>query len=81
MGQCKAKSKRSRQRCKNHAVKGKAVCRMHGAFAGPKTPEGRLRIKLANTTHGKYTREAQEAKLVFRQLTEGFRDSLLAEMQ
>jgi hypothetical protein len=32
--QCRAKSKRSRFQCKNAAVKGKLVCRMHGARSG-----------------------------------------------
>ncbi len=32
--QCKAKSKLSRKRCKNPAVKGYDVCRMHGARGG-----------------------------------------------
>jgi len=34
---CKAKSKRSGKRCKAPAVRGKAVCRMHGAKAGAPT--------------------------------------------
>ena len=58
MVQCKARSKRSGVQCRNHAVSGKRVCRIHGAFAGPKTPEGISRIKQANTTHGKYTKES-----------------------
>ena len=62
MTQCKAKSKRSGLQCKNNTVKGKAVCRMHGAFAGPKTPQGIARIKKANTKHGNYTKEALEER-------------------
>ena len=34
---CQAKSKRSGLRCRNAACKGKQVCRMHGASAGPKS--------------------------------------------
>lgn len=30
MAQCKAKSKRSGERCKKHALKGKNVCKIHG---------------------------------------------------
>ncbi len=30
MGQCTAKSKRSGERCRNHAVHGKTVCHIHG---------------------------------------------------
>lgn len=33
---CSARSKRSGQRCRNWAVNGKGVCRMHGARAGRK---------------------------------------------
>lgn len=35
---CSARSKRSGSRCRSPAVRGKAVCRMHGAGAG--APEG-----------------------------------------
>ncbi len=79
MGQCTAKSKRSRQRCQNQAVIGKVVCRMHGAFAGPKTTEGRLRIKRANTTHGRYTKEVLEEARAFRELFKEFRANLPSE--
>lgn len=76
MVQCKAKSKRSRARCRNNAVKGKAVCRLHGAFAGPKTPEGIARIKKANTTHGNYTKEAFEERRMFREIMKECKQSL-----
>ena len=76
MVQCKAKSKRSQMQCKKHAVKGKAVCRFHGAYAGPKTAAGIARIKEANTTHGHYTKEAYEERRVFRRLIKGCKESL-----
>ena len=40
MGQrCKAKSKKTGQQCRNHAIKGKNVCRYHGGLStGPKNP-------------------------------------------
>ncbi len=45
---CQAKSKRSQQQCKSWAVKGKKVCRMHGAFGGRKIITGEYtRIKQA----------------------------------
>jgi hypothetical protein len=52
---CTAKSKRSRERCKAPAVRGKHVCRMHGACAGaPRGPaDGMYR-------HGRFTCEAVE---------------------
>ena len=40
MGQCTAKSKRSGERCKNNAMKGKTVCHIHGgkSLSGPASP-------------------------------------------
>ncbi len=76
MVQCKAKSKRSQTQCRNNAVKGKVVCRLHGAFAGPKTAEGIARIKKANTTHGNYTKEAFEERRVFRKVLKECNESL-----
>ena len=53
--QCKAKSKRTGQRCKRAAVPGKSVCYYHGgASTGPRTPEGRERCSLAAMVHGAY---------------------------
>ena len=51
---CTAKSKRSGVTCRAPAVKGKHVCRMHGAKAG--APSG--------SAHGRYVhgRETQQAK-------------------
>ena len=58
--QCQATSKRSRQRCKAPAIKGKAVCRTHGGRStGPKTEAGRQRCAEAKTIHGRETREAR----------------------
>jgi len=53
---CTACSRRSLQQCKNSAVTGFSVCRMHGARGGPKTEEGVDRIALAKTLHGRETR-------------------------
>lgn len=68
MSRCRAKSKRSGAQCKNYSVHGKTVCRMHGAFAGPKTPNGIARIKCANTKHGHFTKEAFEERRSFREM-------------
>jgi len=58
--QCQAMSKRSRQRCKAPAMRGKAVCRTHGGRStGPKTEVGRQRCAEAKTIHGRETREAR----------------------
>lgn len=58
--QCQAMSKRSRQRCKAPAMKGKRVCKIHGGRStGPKTEAGRQRCAEAKTIHGRETREAR----------------------
>ena len=58
--QCQATSKRSRQRCKSPAMKGKDVCKTHGGRStGPKTEAGRQRCAEAKTIHGRETREAR----------------------
>ncbi len=76
MIRCRAKSKRSGVQCKNNAVRGKYVCRMHGAFAGPKTAEGIARIKKVNTKHGNYTKEAYEERRVFRSMLKEYKKCL-----
>lgn len=53
---CTACTKRLKERCKNPAVTGFTVCRMHGARGGPRTQEGVDRIAMANTLHGRETR-------------------------
>lgn len=59
---CHAKSKRSGGQCKSWAVKGKKVCRMHGARAGIKTVEGRKKQVEAVTKHGFYAKAAIEGR-------------------
>lgn len=59
---CHAKSKRSGEQCKSWAVRGKKVCRMHGAFAGIKTKQGRERQIEAVTKHGHYSKAAVEER-------------------
>ena len=64
---CHAKSKQSGQQCKNFATKGKGVCRIHGgASCGSKTPEGKLKQKMASWKHGLRSAEAVEEKLAVR---------------
>jgi hypothetical protein len=53
---CTACAKHSKQQCKNPAVTGFIVCRMHGARGGPRTQEGIDRIVMANTLHGRETK-------------------------
>ena len=56
MAQCRAKSKRSGERCRRHAMKGKPVCHMHGG----KTPTG---IDSVNFKTGRYSRYIPERLL------------------
>ena len=49
---CRARSKRSGQRCRAPALRDKAVCRMHGAAGG--APRGNKNA----LKHGRYTTEA-----------------------
>jgi hypothetical protein len=58
--QCQAQSKRTKQKCRAPATKGKTKCRFHGgASTGPKTTEGRQRCAEAKTIHGNETRKAR----------------------
>jgi len=67
MQRCKAKSKRSGERCKNFAIKGWGVCRMHGARGGPQTEKGKQKCKSSPLKHGWYTPEgALERKMLKR---------------
>lgn len=54
--QCKAKSKRSGQRCKSPAVTGFEVCRMHGANKGsnPGCPPEKAKGNTNAMTYGAY---------------------------
>jgi hypothetical protein len=71
MQRCRAKSKRSAEQCKNYAVKGWAVCRMHGARGGPKTSSGYLACKKASMQHGMYCREALAEHILFKSILKG----------
>lgn len=52
-------------------MRGKKVCRMHGAFAGTKTAEGRRKQVEAVTKHGLHSKEAIEQRRQFRELIKG----------
>lgn len=70
---CHAKSKRSGFQCQAPAVRGKKVCRMHGARAG--APKGE---KNGNYRHGAYTNEAREVRAQNRLLMGMSREFLLS---
>jgi len=60
MAQCTAKSKRSKQRCRKWAMRGKTVCHIHGGKSkGAKTKAGKERSRQAALRHGGYTKEAK----------------------
>ena len=60
------------------AVKGKAVCRIHGAYAGIKTPEGIARMKASKIKHGNFTKEAIRERKAFRELMKECKECLSA---
>lgn len=72
---CKAQSSRTKLQCSKPALKGKAVCGHHGGYStGPKTKEGKERIRAAHWKHGQETEvakaERSEKSLIFRYLTD-----------
>jgi len=72
---CKARSSRTKLQCAKPALKGKAVCGHHGGYStGPRTKEGKERIRAAHLKHGQETQEARaersEKSVMFRYLTD-----------
>ena len=72
---CKAQSSRTKLQCSKPALKGKTVCGHHGGLStGPKTKEGKDRIRTAHWKHGEETSQAKaersEKSVMFRYLTD-----------
>jgi len=69
---CKARSSRTKLQCAKPALKGKAVCGHHGGYStGPKTKEGKERIRAAHWKDGSETKEAKaERKRMFAELNQ-----------
>jgi hypothetical protein len=72
---CKAQSSRTKLQCAKPALKGKAVCSLHGGYStGPRSKEGKERIRAAHLTHGEETLEAKAERsaksVMFRYLTD-----------
>jgi hypothetical protein len=72
---CKAQSSRTKLQCAKPALKGKVVCGHHGGYStGPKTQEGKQRIRAAHIKHGQETLEAKAERskksVMFRYLTD-----------
>jgi hypothetical protein len=59
--------------CRSPAIHGKLRCRMHGGRSpGPRTPEGRIRVRDARTIHGDYgasTRAKNRFRITLLRLT------------
>jgi hypothetical protein len=72
---CKAQSSRTKLQCSKPALKGKAVCGHHGGYStGPRSKEGKDRIRAAHFKHGGETLEAKAERsaksVMFRYLTD-----------
>ena len=72
---CKAQSSGTKLQCSKPALKGKVVCGHHGGLStGPKTKEGKGRIRAAHLTHGDETLAAKAERsaksVMFRYLTD-----------
>ncbi len=72
---CKGQSSRTKLQCAKPALKGKKVCQFNGGKStGPKTQEGKDRIRRAPWKYGEETLgakvECSEKSVVFRYLTD-----------
>jgi len=72
---CKAQSSRTKLQCAKPALKGKMVCGHHGGYStGPRSKEGKARIRAAHLKHGQETKEAKAERsaksIMFRYLTD-----------
>ena len=69
---CKARSSRTKLQCARPALKNKLVCGSHGGKStGPKTQEGKAKIRAAHWKDGSQTLEARaERKKKFAELNE-----------
>jgi hypothetical protein len=70
---CGARCKHSKLPCKNPAVRGRRVCRMHGARGG--APRG---IRNGSYRHGRYTIEEHQRRAKLRMELNAFHDLLRA---
>lgn len=71
---CGAKARtNNHQPCRQPAM-ANGRCRLHGGkCTGPKTEEGKIRIRIANTKHGFYSKEAIAERRESRELIKAIR--------
>jgi hypothetical protein len=72
---CKAQSSTTKLQCAKPALQGKAVCQFHGGLStGPRSKEGKDRIRASHLKHGEETLEAKAERsaksVIFRYLTD-----------
>ena len=72
---CKAQSSKTKLQCSKPALKGKAVCQFNGGLStGPRSEEGKNRIRAAHWKHGEETQKAKTERsansVMFRYLTD-----------
>ena len=72
---CKAKSRKAQRQCGKPALKNKAVCQIHGGRStGPRTQDGKQRVRAAHLKHGQETLQAKAERsaksAMFRYLTD-----------
>lgn len=79
--ECGAKARtNNHQPCRRIAM-ANGKCHLHGGLTpkhnpGPKTEEGKLRVKMANWKHGMRSKEAIEERREFREMVRGYKEAL-----
>ena len=74
---CGAKARTNGHRPCRQPVMANGRCRLHGGkCTGPKTKEGKKRVKAASTKHGFYSQEIRDEKKQLRQLIGCTRENL-----
>ena len=82
MIECGAKARTSRNKVCRQPAMANGRCRLHGGKStGPRTEEGRRRMKAANTKHGFYSVEAEEERRRLRVFIRSNRAILKEESQ
>ena len=71
--ECKAKARTNNYKPCRQPAMANGRCRLHGGrSSGPKTKEGKQRIKLANTRHGFYSEKAIAESRVFKDIMKAY---------